>query len=155
MKKILTMIAAMALIFTCGCQAKSEDLVQYKTSYVGDNAKVINIVTHLTYPNDAKYSHIQIHSEKEPYALDVFLKTNDACITDKELFNQAVLTFSLIDNLSHLNFIDEKTNETMVHFDRDDVDFELKKNGIKNTKELSESQDDLINFIQDHEMKFE
>ena len=47
---------------------------QYKTDYVGDAPKVINIVSGQNYPDGYSYDSIEIQSETEPYELTVFLK---------------------------------------------------------------------------------
>ena len=78
-KKVLAiMLVAMSIMLISACGKKEKlyeipDLSQYKTDYVGDSSKVINIVSGQEYPEGYSYDSIEIQSETEPYGLTVFL----------------------------------------------------------------------------------
>ena len=73
------MLVAMSIMLISACGKKEKlyeipDLSQYKTDYVGDSSKVINIVSGQEYPEGYSYDSIEIQSETEPYGVTVFLK---------------------------------------------------------------------------------
>ena len=43
---------------------------------MGDNSKVMNILSNLKYPKETSYNSVQILSEKEPYGVLVKLNIN-------------------------------------------------------------------------------
>lgn len=92
-----------------------EEMVKYRTSYVGDNNKVSRLVDLLPLPaeNYNQY-YISIDTNKEPYTLIVYYEYNnlvqdDIILNDKdnqrlyEMSNAYVL-FCMIDNLGEIKF---------------------------------------------------
>ena len=104
-KVILIILFTLSAILISACGRKEElyeipNLSQYKTDYVGDSSKVINIVSSQEYPEGYSYDSIQIQSETEPYGLTVFLKDEpSAAKLEDELQVNADITFDLIGNL--------------------------------------------------------
>lgn len=49
-------------------------LFEHRTSYVGDNSAVANIVYLLDFPTDVEYDHIELQSSFEPYGVQVYFK---------------------------------------------------------------------------------
>ena len=68
----IIVLLILCVIFTaCGKSQNSEkNIYEYKTKYVGDNSKVINILSNLKYPKETSYNSVQILSEKEPYGAE-------------------------------------------------------------------------------------
>lgn len=125
---------------------KSNDIYSYKTSYVGDNTKVIGIISNLNYPKNYTYSSIEIKSEKEPYGLIVYL---DGELLDEndDFFNQAVVSMSLIENLDNIKFISKESKELIEEFNREDINLILRENSEKSLEELSENKNELDKYI--------
>ena len=111
-KLLLSALAMLSIAGLAACNPAATDkdfaavIHEAKTNYVGDNSKVIAIVSNLTYPHGAKFNSIEIHSAQEPYGLDVYLKTEGHSPTADDLFKNAAVTFSLIGNLGQLNYLD-------------------------------------------------
>ena len=100
---------------------KTTDLSQYKTDYVGDNSKVVHIVSNQIYPEGYSYDHIEIQSEKRPYGLTVYLNSNNGNLTDEEkdiLESASEEAFNLIGNVQTINYSNAETSEMIATFNR-------------------------------------
>ncbi|MFC2542486.1 MAG: DUF4825 domain-containing protein, partial [Leptotrichia hofstadii] len=110
----IIVLLILCVIFTaCGkSQNSNKNTYEYKTKYVGDNSKVMNILSNLKYPKETSYNSVQILSEKEPYGVLVKLNINSGKIPEKNEFlkNSAVL-FALIENLSFVKYEDISNNK--------------------------------------------
>ena len=119
------------LITGCGNNAKTEAqtenapetaaqtaIEQYKTEFVGDNSKVAHIAQLTEYPDGYAYDHIAIQSEEEPYGLTVYLKRGADASPDASFDACAETAFSLIGNLSELEYADAQTEEVIASFTR-------------------------------------
>ena len=115
---------------------------------MGDNSKVINILSNLKYPKEASYNSVQILSEKEPYGILVKLNINSGKIPEKNEFlkNSAVL-FALIENLSFVKYEDVSNNKIIAEFTRDEIDNYLKAEVNKNTKEIGSSEKEFVKYL--------
>ena len=97
-KLLLSALAMLSITGLAACHPAATDknfaavIHEAKTNYVGDNSKVIAIVSNLTYPHGAKFNSIEIHSAQEPYGLDVYLKTEGGSPTADDLFKNAAVT---------------------------------------------------------------
>ena len=62
----------------------------------------------------------EILSQSEPYGLRVYLSKvpKDA---NKALLNNAMLTFFLIDNLSNLYYVEDKSDQVIASYEREKV----------------------------------
>ncbi|NQL66227.1 DUF4825 domain-containing protein [Streptococcus suis] len=124
MRKYLFLVSCLSLVFLAACQAeKSQEvnLEQYKTDYVGDNSKVIQLAALQDYPEGYTYDHIEIQSDKEPYQLTVFLKVDKASDKEsEELQSNSQSLFDLIGNLEQVAFVDATSQEEIAHFTRKD-----------------------------------
>ena len=115
---------------------------------MGDNSKVINILSNLKYPKEASYNSVQILSEKEPYGILVKLNINSGKIPEKNEFlkNSAVL-FALIENLSFVKYEDVSNNKIIAEFTRDEIDNYLKAEVNKNTKEIGSNKKEFVKYL--------
>lgn len=97
-----------------------DNVFAYKTAYVGDNSKVSHILDKQGYPEEIIVEKFEILSQAEPYGLRVYLSKapKDA---NKALLNNAILTFSLIDNLSNLYYIEDKSDQVIATYEREKV----------------------------------
>ena len=146
----ITVLLILCIIFTaCGkSQNSNKNIYEYKTKYVGDNSKVINILSNLKYPKEASYNSVQILSEKEPYGILVKLNINSGKIPEKNEFlkNSAVL-FALIENLSFVKYVNVSDNKVVAEFTRNEVDNYLKAEVNKNTKEIGSNEKEFIKYL--------
>lgn len=148
MNKLFKILFSFAILLLCGCKTNDTSLYSYKTEFVGDNAKVGNIINNLVYPHDAKNGSFEIVSEKEPYTLIVNIETSTV-LTDADLKEDAILTFALIDNLSVLEY-HEEDDDIIAVFTRADIDYDLKANGYQDTHEIGKSKKSFESFIESY-----
>ena len=146
----ITVLLILCVIFTaCGKSQNSEkDIYKSKKKYVGDNSKVMNILSNLKYLKETSYNSVQILSEKEPYGILVKLNINSGKIPEKNEFlkNSAVL-FALIENLSFVKYIDVSDDKIIAEFTRDEIDNYLKAEVNKNTKEIGSSEKEFVKYL--------
>ena len=100
--------------------ASRDNVFAYKTAYVGDNSKVSHILDKQGYPEGIVVQKFEILSQAEPYGLRVYLSKvpKDA---NKALLNNAMLTFFLIDNLSNLYYVEDKSDQVIASYEREKV----------------------------------
>lgn len=147
--KIIILLTVCIIFTACGkSQNSNKNIYEYKTKYVGDNSKVINILSNLKYPKETSYNSVQILSEKEPYGILVKLNINSGKIPEKNEFlkNSAVL-FALIDNLSFVKYEDVSNNKIIAEFTRDEIDNYLKAEVNKNAKEIGSSEKEFVKYL--------
>ena len=146
----ITVLLILCVIFTaCGKSQNSEkDIYKSKKKYVGDNSKVMNILSNLKYLKETSYNSVQILSEKEPYGILVKLNINSGKIPEKNEFlkNSAVL-FALIENLSFVKYIDVSDDKIIAEFTRDEIDNYLKAEVNKNAKEIGSSEKEFVKYL--------
>ena len=147
--KIIILLTVCIIFTACGkSQNSNKNIYEYKTKYVGDNSKVINILSNLKYPKETSYNSVQILSEKEPYGVLIKLNINSGKIPEKNEFlkNSAVL-FALIDNLSFVKYEDVSNNKIIAEFTRDEIDNYLKAEVNKNAKEIGSSEKEFVKYL--------
>ena len=147
--KIIILLIVCVIFTACGkSQNSNKNIYGYKTKYLGDNSKVINILSNLKYPKETSYNSVQILSEKEPYGILVKLNINSGKIPEKNEFlkNSAVL-FALIENLSFVKYTDVSDDKTIAEFTRDEIDNYLKAEVNKNTKEIGSSEKEFVKYL--------
>ena len=147
--KIIILLTVCIIFTACGKSQNSEkNIYEYKTKYVGDNSKVINILSNLKYPKEVSYNSVQILSEKEPYGILVKLNINSGKIPEKNEFlkNSAVL-FALIENLSFVKYVNVSDNKVVAEFTRNEVDNYLKDEVNKDTKEIGMSEKGFVKYL--------
>ena len=147
--EIIVLLILCVISTACGkSQNSNKNIYGYKTKYVGDNSKVINILSNLKYPKEISYNSVQILSEKEPYGILVKLNINSGKIPEKNEFlkNSAVL-FALIENLSFVKYTDVSDDKIIAEFTRDEIDNYLKAEVNKNTKEIGMSEKEFVKYL--------
>ena len=147
--EIIALLILCVIFTACGKSQNSEkDIYKSKTKYVGDNSKVMNILSNLKYTKETSYNSVQILSEKEPYGVLVKLNINSGKIPEKNEFlkNSAVL-FALIENLSFVKYEDISNNKIIAEFTRDEIDNYLKAEVNKNTKEIGSSEKEFVKYL--------
>ena len=147
--KIIILLTVCIIFTACGKSQNSEkNIYEYKTKYVGDSSKVINILSNLKYPKEVNYNSVQILSEKEPYGILVKLNVNSDKIPEKNDFlkNMAIM-FALIENLSFVKYEDVSNNKIIAEFTRDEIDNYLKAEVNKNAKEIGSSEKEFVKYL--------
>ena len=146
----IIVLLILCVIFTaCGkSQNSNKNIYGYKTKYVGDNSKVINILSNLKYPKEVNYNSVQILSEKEPYGILVKLNVNSDKIPEKNDFlKKTAIMFALIENLSFVKYVNVSDNKVVAEFTRNEVDNYLKAEVNKNTKEIGSSEKEFVKYL--------
>lgn len=97
------------------------DLYQYRTEYVGNNSKVVQIIERLKIPETFSRTKVQLHTNKSPYAVSITYKTTSGVAhqfiqnTDQALFDaNAITMFALIKNMDKVQFILEHGTDSTV-----------------------------------------
>ena len=146
----IIVLLILCVIFTaCGkSQNSNKNIYGYKTKYVGDNSKVINILSNLKYPKETSYNSVQILSEKEPYEILVKLNINSGKIPEKNDFlKNTVVMFALIENLSFVKYTNVSDDKIIAEFTRDEIDNYLKAEVNKNTKEIGSNEKEFVKYL--------
>ncbi|PIC71203.1 DUF4825 domain-containing protein [Sporosarcina sp. P16b] len=98
------------ILFLNGCSSTtdqpSEDVFQYKGSFIGDNSAVIHIIGQLRYAE--KFEEVSLETKTEPYGMTIKYENMDAAIRESEykettIYNASYL-FALIDNAEWASF---------------------------------------------------
>ncbi|KZL90302.1 DUF5301 domain-containing protein [Clostridium magnum] len=87
-------------------------IYEYRTPYVENNSKVVNIAKELPVPEALNFTKVQLFTDKEPYSLHItyqttkkiqrsFLETGNQSTFDQN----AAIMFALIGNVDQINFI--------------------------------------------------
>ena len=147
--KIIISLIVCVIFTACGkSQNSNKNIYEYKTKYVGDNSKVINILSNLKYPKETSYNSVQILSEKEPYGILVKLNINSGKIPEKNDFlKNTVVMFALIENLSFVKYVNILDNKVVAEFTRNEVDNYLKAEVNKNAKEIGSSEKEFVKYL--------
>lgn len=115
-KILLLVLSVMVSFILISCKANIsnndesdivEDLYKYKSSYIGDNSNISGLVGLLPY---GEYNNgIELSTSNEPYGLSVIydIKDTDVNATDlkQELYNNALIIFTLIENVDNIEFV--------------------------------------------------
>ena len=153
-KLLLSALAMLSIAGLAACNPAATDkdfaavIHEAKTNYVGDNSKVIAIVSNLTYPHGAKFNSIEIHSAQEPYGLDVYLKTEGGSPTADDLFKNAAVTFSLIGNLGQLNYLDANNHRPLASFSRTNTQERLKASQENSLEKIANSPESIKSYLE-------
>ncbi len=115
---ILAVLAAAATIFILASDpaeklemSTADKYLQYKTEYIGDNAKVGGIISLMEFPEDISVDHFELQTEAKPYGVTIYLNTDrtlpEALGFEEELsiyvHNSAIL-FVLVGNADTVDF---------------------------------------------------
>lgn len=154
LKKALTLSLVLGLSanLLVGCGKKESatidenSLYSYKTEFVGDNSKVISIVSKLDY-NNFDYDSILIQSEKEPYGLTVYLNGEEN--KEHDFFDNAIMTFALIENLENIKYVDKNTENILEEFNRMDTNTILRENGQKEINQIGENEEEFNKYTEE------
>lgn len=103
-----------------------KNLYQYRTQYVGDNGKVINILDNLPISTKLTRTQVQLFTDKAPYSVEATYKTTAEMrgifskAEKQGVFDEsAVLMLSLIGNADSVKFIlNDGTQDLVIQRDR-------------------------------------
>lgn len=81
----------------------AETIIQYKTAYVGDNSKVVNLLRNLPYATFVK--EVSLKTDARPYEITVqYVFSSDSKPIPDTMQNNAIIVFSLVGNVDAVNF---------------------------------------------------
>ena len=140
----LVLLLAVIAVSVLGCglitnpkqekeESLAQQLLQYKTQYVGDNSKVGNMIYLLPYPELVQYHSFELKTSEEPYEVTVNFDTDastmnyyDDVTTQEQFKRNAFILFALIENVEGINFIlHGDAKELKLHYERGDANAEL------------------------------
>lgn len=124
-------------------KVRIEEIRALKTKYVGDNSKVLQIVNSLYYEKYIKPVGIEIQSNKEPYALKIRLSSGEK-LQKEQLYKNSVIIFSLIENLSEIEYNIEDSEVSFAKFSRREVEERFQKEENAELNKISESANNMI-----------
>ena len=118
MKKIFTAIICillfMSVFVSCGNKTSKEE---NQPIYIGDNSKVIQVVSELPFPKGMKYDSIEIQSKTEPYELKIFVHYNEN--KTEGLKQCADKAFKKISNMGVISFYNKADGNLIESFNRE------------------------------------
>lgn len=105
----------------------AQNILQFKTDYVGDNSKVGNIIENLEFSQMLKSTSFELHTTKQPYEVMINLTTNKkeqnnilSGTSQSNFAKNAILMFSLIGNVDNIIFVvDEGGNDNTFVYTRE------------------------------------
>lgn len=124
--KHLRIIVMICLIALSACARTDSDtsVFQYKGSLVGDNSAVTNISRMVT--TMATVDRFKLQTKQEPYGVELYYENDEPYAftrIDKEVHQQSLYLYYLIDNLDYISFI---FNKQTIHTERDMYTNDLK-----------------------------
>ncbi|WP_077713035.1 DUF4825 domain-containing protein [Desulforamulus ferrireducens] len=101
--------------------SQAEVLYQYKTPYVGDNGKVVNLIDSLPYANLRQKVYLQ--TQTVPYGITVDYDFSNAAAEAQQMEvnfrNNAAIMFALIENVDEITFVAKGTGQPVkYHYER-------------------------------------
>jgi len=125
-----------------------ETLLGNKTPYVGDNSKVVNAIDGLLYSEFRQ--NVSLQTESKPYGITVEYEITKPDLLVQEIesnmYLNAVLLFSLIDNVDEISFTLSGTVTKDLNYARADIQKQFKKD-IRGFAESKEQFEQLISDI--------
>lgn len=96
----------------------AETIIQYKTAYVGDNSKVVNLLRSLPYATFVK--EVSLKTDAKPYEITVqYVFSSDSKPIPDTMQNNAIIVFSLVGNADAVNFkVDTAEGEQTYRYTR-------------------------------------
>lgn len=138
----LLCLVGLGCVLLTGCQSRQEaqsnftgydaaTLLKYKTAYVGDNSKVVNLISNLPYADLRR--EVALQTGSVPYGVTVDYELSGVNLDINEIASafrdNAVIMFALIDNVDVITFVVKGAGqpseyqylrtELQTYFDRD------------------------------------
>ena len=135
------------ILFLTGCSSTtdqpSEDLFQYKGSFIGDNSAVLHIIEQLRYAE--QFEEVSLETKTEPYGMTIQYKNMDAAMRETEYKETAIYNASYLFTLIR--------NAEWVDFDFGNYTYKISKSELQDWygKELTDftNEEELDIFIQE------
>ncbi|MBC9786589.1 DUF4825 domain-containing protein [Heliobacterium chlorum] len=118
----------------------AKSLWQYKTTYVGNNSKVVNLLSHLPFGDLRR--EVSLQTQQSPYGVTVQYDFSKLAMEKTQiepiLYNNAITIFALIGNADQLTFKVQRTDTPSEYrYTRADIQQALNKDLRDYTKDLS------------------
>lgn len=106
MKKIMPYLILLSLLLTIlsGCKSSnnsSQDIFQYKGSYLGNNSDVLGIIHQL--PQSKVFNQIILQTQKKPYGMTIKYGYESGSL-ENNVVNNATFMFTLVNNVDSITF---------------------------------------------------
>ncbi|MBP2024732.1 DUF4825 domain-containing protein [Peptoniphilus stercorisuis] len=148
-KTILKVIVLIVLAFGligCSNEELENNLYNLKTSSIKSEQNVNNILASLSYPKEYEYSNVEILSRNDSSVLKVYLKEN-VPNNNRDFFENAVVLFSLVDDVDSISFVSEKRNEILDSHRREDIDILLGEKYSLDTRKIGENKENFNKYL--------
>ncbi|MDO5041387.1 MAG: DUF4825 domain-containing protein [Peptoniphilus sp.] len=103
--KLLPLFILLLSLTAC-LTAESKTLYDYRTQYVGDNSKTVNLVSQLHFGESLDYDHTAIKSEDNLNILELYFTSESEEVNDElklSLFKANATLHALIENLDQID----------------------------------------------------
>lgn len=146
MLKVIVLVALVFGVVGCSNEELENNLYNLKTSSIKSEQNVDNILSSLSYPKEYEYSNVEILSKDKSSGLKVYLK-EDVPNDNRDFFENAVILFSLVDDIDSISFVSEKRNEILDSHKREDIDNLLDEEYSLNTKKIGENKENFNKYL--------
>lgn len=124
----------------------AETLLKYKTAYVGDNSKVVNLINNLPYAELRR--EVSLQTKSTPYGVTVNYDLNGAAVDSQQMktafHDNAVIMFALIGNVDVITFnFESAVQPASFQYTR----AEVQKGYDKDLREYSKDIDEFEAFL--------
>lgn len=102
----------------------AEELLNYKSPYVGDNSNVLYLMYSLAWVNGVKPISVDLQTDNQPYGITCNCQGYGAdTILSLPYFKNAAVIFSLIDNVGTVTFnVEDSDGNTAFKFTREEIE---------------------------------
>lgn len=143
---LLSLIMVMFLASACSNEGLANNLYNSKTVTVGDTKKVEKIASSLNYTSNYTFNGLKVVKDSAPYTLNVYLKESVPKLTC-DFSREAIVIFSLVDDINSINFISEKRNEILDNYKRENLDKLLENNYNLDTRKIGSNEKEFNYYL--------
>ena len=143
---LIMLIAVMLSLAACSNEELENNLYNQKTVTVGDTKKAEKIASSLEYTKNYTFDSIKVIRNQAPYGLNIYLKESVPKLSS-DFSGEAVVIFSLIDDINSINFISEKRGEILDSYNREDIDRLLENNYHLDTKKIGSNKKEFNYYL--------
>jgi len=146
--------------------ASLDEIIKYKTAYIGDNSKVSSIVNNIPVPdNYFKQQYISMTTDKQPYKLNVFYEAKEGSphtsdwpivgesnTTYTNMSKNALVIFCTIDNLDEVAFaFRDSSSEGKLEEAKYDTTYNFKRSSFEekygDLSDIGSKKDSLVELL--------
>ncbi|UNC91343.1 DUF4825 domain-containing protein [Candidatus Contubernalis alkaliaceticus] len=123
------------------------DIYKHRTLYVGDNSKVVNLLSQLPFAEFRR--EVSLKTNEQPYGITVKYEITDLGNSnmDDVFYNNAVILFTLIDNVDQLTFEVSGLQSQTYNFTRSSIQNKYLEDLRTHAQSLEQFQDFLFDLL--------